>query len=159
MVTSVVDDGAAPSAAADAADREAVSRRFTRKLAPYLALLYLFLFLDRQNITFAALQMNRELGLTATAFGLAVGMFSLGYFFFEIPSTLMLRRFGARTWLARIMISWGLLSVLTAFASGAYSLYAVRFLLGAAEAGFVPGVVYYLMNWLPAADRGRVIGI
>ena len=160
MVTSAITgDAIAQPSPADLADREAVRRRFTSKLAPYLALLYLFLFLDRQNITFAALQMNKELGLTATAFGLAVGMFSLGYFVFEIPSTLLLRRFGARTWLARIMISWGILSVLTAFATGANSLYVVRFLLGAAEAGFVPGVVYYLTNWLPAADRGRVIGI
>lgn len=143
----------------DAANRDAVLRRFTTKLAPYLALLYLFLFLDRTNIGFAALQMNKALGLSATAFGLAVGMFSLGYFVFEIPSTLLLRRFGARTWITRIMVSWGILSLVTAFVHSPTSLYVLRFLLGAAEAGFVPGVVYYLTRWIPAADRGRVIGI
>ena len=143
----------------DGGNREAIRKRFTAKVAPYLALLYMFLFLDRQNIAFAGLQMNKELGLSATAFGLAVGVFSLGYFVFEIPSTLLLRRFGARTWLARIMVTWGLFSVLTAFVSSAGWLYAVRFLLGAAEAGFVPGVVYYLTQWLPASERGRVIGI
>jgi ACS family tartrate transporter-like MFS transporter len=124
-----------------------------------LALLYLFLFLDRTNISFAALQMNKALGLSATAFGLAVGMFSLGYFVFEIPSTLLLRRFGARTWIARIMVSWGALSLATAFIHSETSLYTLRFLLGAAEAGFVPGIVYYLTRWIPATDRGRVIGI
>ncbi|UKI07790.1 MULTISPECIES: MFS transporter [Variovorax] len=103
--------------------------------------------------------MNKDLGLSATAFGLAVGMFSLGYFFFEIPSMLMLRRVGARRWLARIMISWGVLSLATAFVRTEASLYVVRFLIGAAEAGFVPGVLYYLTRWIPAAQRGRVIGI
>lgn len=151
--------GSPPASASDSANREFIRRRFTRKVAPYLALLYLFLFLDRQNITFAGLQMNKQLGLSATAFGLAVGMFSLGYFVFEIPSTLLLRRFGARKWLARIMVSWGVLSVATAFVTSANSLYLVRFMLGAAEAGFVPGVVYYLTQWLPASERGRVIGI
>ncbi|MEB0059895.1 MFS transporter [Variovorax sp. LG9.2] len=146
-------------AAADAVHREAVVSRFTTKLAPYLALLYLFLFLDRTNISFAALQMNKQLGLSATAFGLAVGMFSVGYFVFEIPSTLMLRRFGARRWLARIMISWGVLSLATAFIQTETSLYVLRFLVGAAEAGFVPGILYYLTRWIPAAQRGRVIGI
>ena len=139
--------------------RETIRRRFTSKLAPYLALLYMFLFLDRQNIAFAGLQMNKELGLTASAFGFAVGIFAFGYFLFEIPSTLLLRRFGARPWLARIMVSWGVLSVATAFVTSAGGLYAVRFFLGAAEAGFVPGVVYYLTKWLPASERGRVIGI
>ncbi len=129
------------------------------KIAPYLALLYFFLFLDRQNITFAGLQMSRELNLSATAFGLAVGCFSLGYFIFELPSTLLLRRAGARRWLTRIMVSWGLLSAGTAFVQDPHALYAIRFLLGAAEAGFVPGVIYYITNWLPALERGRIIGI
>ena len=139
-------------------DRANISRRFLRKLAPYLAVLYFFLFLDRQNINFAGLQMAKELDLTATAFGLAIGVFSIGYAIFELPSTLLLRRFGARVWLARIMITWGILSVATAFVTNSTSLYVVRFLLGAAEAGFVPGVVFYLTNWVPASERGRVIG-
>jgi MFS transporter, ACS family, tartrate transporter len=139
--------------------RTNIGDRFMHRLAPYLALLYFFLFLDRQNINFAGLQMNRELGLSATAFGLAVGLFSVGYCIFELPSTLILRKVGARRWLARIMVSWGLLSTATAFVHNSYSLYAVRFLLGAAEAGFVPGVIYFLTNWLPASERGRVIGV
>jgi ACS family tartrate transporter-like MFS transporter len=155
-------EGATPTADTSAAlpgpHQDAVRLRFTRKLVPFLALLYLFLFLDRVNINFAGLQMTKELNLSATAFGLAVGLFSIGYFVFEIPSTLMLRRYGARRWLTRIMITWGMLSVGTAFVSGTTSLYLIRFLLGAAEAGFVPGVIYYLTNWLPAKDRGRVIG-
>ena len=154
-----VEADGADDGAADAAHREAVLGRFTGRIAPYLALLYLFLFLDRTNISFAALQMNKALGLTATAFGLAVGMFSLGYFVFEIPSTLLLRRFGARRWLARIMVSWGLLSLATAFVSSSSGLYVLRFLVGAAEAGFVPGILYYLTRWIPAGDRGRVIGV
>jgi ACS family tartrate transporter-like MFS transporter len=139
--------------------RSSIGDRFMRKLAPYLALLYFFLFLDRQNINFAGLQMNGELELSATAFGLAIGLFSVGYCIFELPSTLILRKVGARRWLARIMVSWGLLSAATAFVHNSYSLYTLRFLLGAAEAGFVPGVIYFLTNWLPTSERGRVIGV
>lgn len=136
-----------------------LGRRFMLKLTPYLTLLYFFLFLDRQNINFAGLQMSERLTLTATSFGLAIGLFSIGYLFFELPSTLLLRHFGARTWLARIMVTWGLVSASTAFVTTPQGLYAIRFLLGAAEAGFVPGVLFYLTNWLPAAERTRVVGI
>jgi ACS family tartrate transporter-like MFS transporter len=139
--------------------RQAAANRFKNRIAPYLACLFLLLFLDRQNISFAGLQMARELQLSASAFGLAFGIFSVGYCLCEVPSMMLLRRFGVRVWLTRIMVTWGLLSAATAFVTDTTGLFVLRFLLGAAEAGFVPGVLYYLALWLPAEERGRVIGI
>jgi ACS family tartrate transporter-like MFS transporter len=131
---------------------ERVPAKVQRKLVPLLFALYLVAFLDRINIGFAALEMNRDLHLNAGSFGIAAGMFFLGYFFFEVPSNLLMLRTGARKWIARIMVSWGLVAMATVFARGAYSLYLLRFLLGVAEAGFFPGVALYLTYWLPA-DR------
>jgi ACS family 4-hydroxyphenylacetate permease-like MFS transporter len=126
-----------------------------RRVVWYLFLLYIWAYLDRINIGFAALAMNRDLGLTPTTFGAANTIFYLGYMLFEVPSNLMLARFGARTWLARIMITWGIASTATALAGGATSLYALRLLVGIAEAGFVPGVLLYLTYWFPQAYRAR----
>jgi len=115
--------------------------------------------LDRVNVGFAALQMNKDLGLSAAAFGLGSSLFFVGYFLLEIPSNLALEKFGARRWIARIMITWGLISACMALVVGPYSFYAMRLLLGAAEAGFFPGVVLFLTYWFPAAYRARIIAI
>ncbi|MEP6782847.1 MAG: MFS transporter, partial [Acidobacteriota bacterium] len=130
-----------------------------RRVVWFLFVLYLCSYLDRINIGFAALAMNRDLGLTPTAFGIANTIFYVGYMAFEVPSNLMLARFGARTWLARIMITWGIASTATAFATGATSLYALRFLVGVAEAGFVPGALLYLTYWFPQSYRARANGL
>ena len=141
--------------------------RVTKRLVPFLILCYFVAYLDRVNVGFAALTMNKDLGLTAQAYGIGAGIFFLSYFLFEVPSNLFLERFGARKWIARIMFSWGLLSMMTAFipqisaATGQSTttvFYAIRVLLGVAEAGFFPGIIFYLTLWFPAAYRGRIIG-
>jgi MFS transporter, ACS family, tartrate transporter len=134
-------------------------RKILRRFMPLLTLCFVAAFLDRVNVGFAALTMNRELGLSNTAFGLAAGLFFLSYFVFEVPSNLLLERFGARRWIARIMFTWGLCSGATAFVQGEWSFYALRILLGAAEAGFFPGVVFFLTLWVPTAYRARAIGV
>jgi MFS family permease len=121
--------------------------------------LYFFAFLDRVNVGFAALTMNADLGISSAAFGLGAGIFFIGYTAFEIPSNVLLERFGARIWIARIMLSWGVLSASMAFVQGPTSFYAVRFLLGVAEAGFFPGIIYYLTCWFPSRDRARIIAL
>jgi ACS family tartrate transporter-like MFS transporter len=131
--------------------------KVTRRLLPFLFVLYVVCFLDRVNLGFAALQMNRELGLSPAEFGFGAGIFFLGYVLFEVPSNLVLARVGARRWIARIMITWGLVAAGMMFIRGPGSLYALRFLLGAAEAGFFPGIVYYLSRWYPARERARAI--
>ena len=134
---------------------DAAYRKVFRRVVSFLFLLYICAYLDRINIGFAALSMNRELGLSPTAFGLANTIFYVGYMLFEVPSNLMLARVGARTWLARIMVTWGIASTATAFAGGATSLYVMRLLVGIAEAGFVPGVLLYLTYWLPRSHQAR----
>ena len=129
------------------------------RLLPILMLCYFSAFLDRVNIGFAALDMNADLHLTATAFGTGAGLFFLGYVLFEVPSNLILVRVGARMWIARIMITWGLVSACTALVSGRDSFYAVRVVLGAAEAGFLPGMLFYCTLWFPRAYRGRIFGL
>lgn len=133
-------------------------RRVTSRLVPFLILCYLVAYLDRVNVGFAALTMNKDLGLSASAYGFGAGVFFLAYFFFEVPSNLFLERVGARKWIARIMFSWGLVSGAMAFTTGERSFFAVRILLGIAEAGFFPGIIFYLTLWFPAAYRGRIIG-
>jgi D-galactonate transporter len=132
--------------------------RVTMRLVPFLIICYFVAYLDRVNVGFAALTMNKDLGISATAYGFGAGIFFLSYFMFEVPSNLFLERFGARKWIARIMITWGLLSGATAFITGETSFYVVRFLLGIAEAGFFPGIIFYLTLWFPAAYRARIIG-
>ena len=115
-------------------------RKVTVRLVPFLGLLYLINYLDRVNVGFAALTMNADLGLSAAAYGLGAGLFFLGYFLFEVPSNIILHRVGARVWIARIMVTWGLVASATAFIQGQISFYVVRVLLGVAEAGFFPGM-------------------
>ncbi|HVZ22781.1 MAG TPA: MFS transporter, partial [Vicinamibacterales bacterium] len=134
-------------------------RRVTLRLVPFLMVCYFVSFLDRVNLGFAALQMNRDLHLSSTAFGLGGGIFFLSYFLFEVPSNLLLARVGARLWIARIMITWGLFAGAMALVTGPRSLYVMRFLLGAAEAGFFPGVMLYLTQWFPSEYRARIIAL
>jgi MFS transporter, ACS family, tartrate transporter len=134
-------------------------RRITWRLIPFLCLLYIVAYLDRINVSFAALQMNRDLGLSAVAYGTGAGLFFLGYVLFEIPSNLLLQRFGPRIWIARIMVSWGLLSMAMALTRDETSFYLLRFLLGVAEAGFFPGIILYLTAWFPARERARAIAL
>lgn len=136
-----------------------VVRRAFKRLVIYFFILYLICYLDRVNIGFAALSMNRELRLTATMFGIATAMFNVGYALCEIPSNMLLTRYGARRWLTRIMVTWGLASTATMFASGAISLYTMRLILGIAEAGLFPGIVLYMTYWFPAAYRARATAI
>jgi ACS family tartrate transporter-like MFS transporter len=127
------------------------------RLLPFLLLLYVIAWIDRVNIGFAALQMNADLGFSASVYGFGAGIFFIGYALFEVPSNLILARVGARLWIARIMITWGILSVAMMYVSGPTSFYVLRFLLGVAEAGFLPGIIYYLGTWYPPADRARAI--
>jgi len=136
---------------------KATMRRVLLRLVPFLMVCYFFALLDRVNIGFAALQMNKDLGLTPTMFGFAASLFFVSYFLVEVPSNLALQKVGARRWIARIMISWGLVTACMAFVVGPYSLYATRFILGAAEAGFFPGAILYLTYWLPAQYRARIL--
>ena len=140
----------------DAAER-VVIRKATMRLLPFLLVCYFFCMLDRSNIGVASLQMNARIGLSSAAYGLGGSLFFLAYFLFEVPSNLLLERFGARRWLARIMITWGVVCVALALVRGPWSFYALRFLLGAAEAGFFPGVVLYSTYWYPARYRARII--
>jgi ACS family tartrate transporter-like MFS transporter len=128
-----------------------------RRLMPFMIAMYLLNFLDRVNISFAALQMNQDLGFSPEIYGFAAGILFVGYVAFEVPSNVILSRVGARVWLARIMIMTGLLATCMAFVSGKYSLYTLRALVGVAEAGFFPGVLYYLMRWFPAQDRAKAV--
>jgi len=132
-------------------------RKVTLRLIPFLFILYIVAWLDRVNVGFAGLQMNADLGFSSAAFGLGSGVFFLGYCLFEVPSNLVLHRVGARLWISRIMISWGVISAAMMFVRTAPTFYALRFLLGAAEAGFFPGVVYYLSHWYPEGQRARAI--
>jgi ACS family tartrate transporter-like MFS transporter len=141
--------------------------KVTKRLVPFLIVCYFIAYLDRVNVGFAALTMNQDLGLSQTAFGFGAGIFFIAYFIFEVPSNLLLERFGARKWIARIMLSWGILSGTMAFIpaiarttglGNENSFYLLRVLLGAAEAGFFPGIIFYLTLWFPAEYRGRIVG-
>ncbi|WP_038914288.1 MFS transporter [Dickeya zeae] len=136
-----------------------VYRKIAWRLIPFLCLCYLAAYLDRINIGLAKLQMANQLALSDIAFGLGAGLFFVGYILFEVPSNLILQRIGARIWIARIMISWGLLSAGTLFVTTPGQFYVLRFLLGAAEAGFLPGVLFYLTRWFPSWRRGRIISL
>jgi MFS transporter, ACS family, tartrate transporter len=139
--------------------QQSALRKNALRMLPILTLAFVFNYIDRTSVGFAGLTMNKDLGLTATAFGWGAGILFIGYCFFEIPSNLALHRFGARRWLARIMVTWGLASAATAFVIGPYSFYAARFLLGVAEAGFFPGAAYLLAAWFPAQYRTRALAI
>ncbi|PTB22560.1 MFS transporter [Trinickia symbiotica] len=130
-----------------------VSRKLMWRIIPFVMLLYFVSFLDRVNVGFAAMTMNKAIGLSPSAFGLGGGLFFIGYFLFEVPSNLILHRIGARIWIARVMVSWGIVSAASAFVAGPTSFYAMRFLLGIAEAGFFPGIILYLSLWFPVKQR------
>ena len=141
------------------ASHDALYARVSRRLLPFLFLCYVIAYLDRVNVGFAKLQMQADLALSDTVYGIGAGIFFLGYFLCEVPSNLLLEKVGARRWIARIMVSWGLVSAATLFASGPVSFYLLRFLLGVAEAGFFPGVVLYLTYWYPARRRARIVAL
>ncbi len=143
----------------DAALAERALSRIRWRLLPFLGLLYIASFLDRVNISFAKLTMDRTIGMSDATYGFAAGVFFVGYFLFEVPSNLILAKVGARRWIARILITWGLVSAATAFVSGPKEFVAMRFVLGLAEAGFFPGILLYLTYWFPAAERAKVIGL
>ena len=147
--------GMAPNVGSEAREKQVFSK-IAWRILPLITVAYIVNFLDRTNVAFAALTMNHDIGLSATAFGYGSGILFLGYCFFEVPSNIALYRFGARLWLARIMISWGIISMATMLVSGPKSFYLVRFLLGLAEAGFFPGAAYYLAQWFPAQYRAQI---
>ncbi|MBK7831839.1 MAG: MFS transporter [Gemmatimonadetes bacterium] len=134
-------------------------RRVTWRLIPFLFACYVAAYLDRVNVGFAKLQMLADLQMSETAYGIGAGIFFIGYFLFEVPSNLILHRTGARAWIARIMVTWGLLSAATMWVTSATAFYALRFLLGIAEAGFFPGIVLYLTQWYPAPRRARIMAL
>jgi MFS transporter, ACS family, tartrate transporter len=129
------------------------------RIIPFIFVLYIVAFLDRINITFAALTMNKELAITSQQYGMLTGIFFIGYFLFEIPSNLLLHKVGARLWIARILVSWGIVAVLGGFVHGVHQLYGVRFLLGLAEAGFAPGMLLYLTYWFRQREQAQAVGL
>jgi MFS family permease len=146
------------SAAIDPIENETM-RKVARRLIPLLMVSYFAAYLDRVNVGFAALTMNKALGFSAAVFGIGSGIFFFGYFLFEIPSNLILSKVGARRWIARILLTWGVISGATAFVTGTWSFLGIRFILGLAEAGFYPGIILYLTWWFPSAYRSRIVGI
>src|SRR6202022_412727 len=133
--------------------RPEIIQKVTLRLIPFVGICYLIAYIDRQNVSFAKLQMVGDLGLSESAYGLGASLFFIGYFMFEVPSNLFLERVGARRWFARIMVSWGIAALLLGFTNGTVMFYALRFLLGACEAGFFPGVLYLLTLWVPFGHR------
>ena len=134
-------------------------RKLRMRILPFIFLLFIVALLDRVNIGFAALTMNKELAITSQQYGLIFGIFFFGYFFFEIPSNLLLHKIGARVWIARILISWGMVAMLTGFVHTVHQLYIVRFLLGVAEAGYFPGIALYLTYWFPQREQARALAL
>lgn len=141
------------------AEERHVMSKIARRLMPILVVMFLISFIDRQNVGFAKLQMVQSLHMTEAAFGLASSLFFISYLLFEVPSTLALHRFGARVWLARIMLTWGVITVLMGFTTSMQVFCGLRLALGVAEAGFYPGVIYYLTLWFPQSYRARVLGV
>lgn len=137
----------------------ALLRKLTLRLLPFLILIYLVAYIDRSNVGVAKLTMQDDINLSNSAYGLGAGLFFIGYFFFEVPSNVLITRVGPRRWIARIMVSWGIVVCLTFLVQGSWSFYVFRFLLGAAEAGLMPGLIYYLALWFPFQHRARMIGL
>ena len=143
---------------ADDIERRTLSK-ITWRIVPFIMLLYFIAYIDRVNIGFAALTMNKDLGFSPAVFGFGAGIFFFGYFLFEVPSNIILDKVGARLWIARVMITWGIISAAFAFIQGETSFYALRFLLGVAEAGFFPGIILYLSYWFPVRRRAQVVSL
>ena len=150
---------ASTATGAEIADEDAIYRKVSWRLVPFLLLCYVVAYLDRVNVGFAKLQMLSDLKFSETIYGLGAGIFFIGYFIFEVPSNVILHKVGARVWIARIMISWGILSAAMMFVTSPTMFYVMRFLLGVAEAGFFPGIILYLTYWYPAQRRGRVTAL
>jgi MFS transporter, ACS family, tartrate transporter len=148
-----------PSGATEGDLERATFRTVSRRLLPLMGGCYFLSYLDRTNLSVAALTMNDALGISPAAFGLGAGLFFLGYFVFEVPSNLLMHRYGARIWMSRIMVTWGAVAVAQALIQGPASLYTIRVLLGIAEAGFFPGMILYLTYWFPQRQRARVVGL
>ena len=159
MAANIMTGDGRPSPAPVATFEEATYRKVAWRLIPFLLICYVVAYLDRVNVGFAKLQMLSDLKFSETVYGLGSGIFFIGYFIFEIPSNVILHRVGARVWIARIMISWGVLSACMMFVSSEWSFYIIRFLLGAAEAGFFPGIILYLTYWYPAQRRSRMVAM
>jgi D-galactonate transporter len=138
------------------AQESSLYRRITLRFVPLLVICFVFAYLDRVNISFAKLQMQQDLGFSDAVYGLGASIFFVGYFLFEIPSNMILHKVGPKRWIARIMITWGIASALMMFVSSETSFYILRFLIGALEAGFVPGALYFFTNWFPSTRRGRI---
>jgi MFS transporter, ACS family, tartrate transporter len=149
--------GSASELTTPAVDGRALYSRITWRLIPYMFLLYIVAYMDRVNVGFAAMDIQRQLHFTDTVYGTGAGIFFLGYALCDLPSSLLLRRFGTRVWIARIMISWGVVSALMVFIGSPRSFYLLRFLLGVTEAGFVPGMLLYLTFWFPSHERARAV--
>src|SRR5216684_3312816 len=149
-VRNITGETTMPTLSAELKLEAATMRRVSWRLMPFLLLAYLICYIDRVNVGFAALQMNKAVGIDPKTYGLGAGIFFVGYFIFEVPSNLALQKFGARKWIARIMITWGLCSAAFALIGGPTSFLVLRFLLGVAEAGFFPGVILYFTYWYPA---------
>ena len=154
MSLNVMEAGASSSVDKDA--EKALVSKVAWRLMPLIMVCYLFAFFDRINISFAKFQLQADLNLSNTAYGLGAGLFVVGYVLFEVPSNMMLYKVGARRWIARIMMSWGVATALMVFVTSEWQFYALRFLIGAMEAGFAPGVLYYLTLWFPQHFRGRI---
>ena len=153
-MTAIVADGVTADVSPPRTDLErATMTRVGARILPFVFVLYIFNFLDRSNVGLAALQMNQDLGFSSRAFGLGAGIFFIGYALFEVPSNLLLVKVGARRWIARIMITWGIIATVMMFVRTPMQFYTLRFLLGVAEAGFFPAVIYYLSQWFPASRR------
>ncbi|WP_029048396.1 MFS transporter [Cupriavidus sp. amp6] len=144
---------------AQAQEETRIVGMLVRRLIPFLALIYVVAYIDRSVVGFAKLHMNAAIGISDAAYGLGAGLFFVGYFLCEVPSNLALERFGARRWFARILLTWGVITMAMAFTQGAHSFYVLRFLLGAAEAGLYPGILYFLTKWFPMRHRARIIGL
>lgn len=142
-----------------ASQESGIYKRLMRRLLPFLFLCYMCAYLDRINVSFAKLQMMSDLSMSPVVYGLGAGIFFIGYFFFEVPSNLFLLRVGARFWIARIMVTWGIVAAAMTFVRSPTSFYVLRFLLSAAEAGFIPAILFYLTCWFPDARRGRVTAL
>lgn len=140
-------------------ESQSVLRKVTIRLIPYMLLLYIVAYIDRSNISVAALQMNASLGFDASVYGLAAGIFFIGYFIFEVPSNILLAKFGAKVWITRIIFTWGVVVVLTGFVQNATQLHVLRFLLGLAEAGLFPGLIYYMTFWFPKKDMAKYVAM
>src|SRR2546425_1991101 len=140
-------------------DETRTIHKLRMRIIPFVFVLYIISFLDRTNISFAALTMNEELAITSKQFGLVAGIFFFGYFLFEIPSNLMLHKIGARIWIARILITWGAVAALTGFVHSVHQLYVARFLLGLAEAGYFPGIVLYLTYWFRQREQAQALAL